>query len=80
MGLYPPGTLVRLASRETACIARRGDSGMPRWGVSVLDARERLLEPPLRRDVQSRNHAIIGTADRHPGWPDINWMAVWGYA
>ncbi|MDP2832761.1 MAG: HD domain-containing phosphohydrolase [Pseudomonadota bacterium] len=79
MGIYPPGSLVRLASRETACIARRAQDGAARWAVSVLDARERALESPHARDVSRRNHAIIGTADRQPGWPTINWMAVWGY-
>lgn len=79
MGIYPPGTLVRLANRETACVARRAQNGAARWAVSILDARERALESPQARDLASRNHAIIGTADRQPGWPTINWMAVWGY-
>lgn len=79
LGLYPPGTLVRLANRETACIARRAQGGSPRWAVSVLDARERPLSPPQARDLNVRAHAILGTADRHPGWPEISWMAVWGY-
>ncbi len=79
MGLYQPGMLVRLASREIACIARRSPGGTPRWAVSVLDARERLLEPPQTRDLNTRQHAIIGSADRESHWPEINWMAVWGY-
>lgn len=79
MGIYPPGTLVRLASRETACVARRGQGGMARWAVAVLDARERPLDPPQARDLGARNHAIIGTAERRADWPTINWMAVWGY-
>lgn len=79
MGLYQPGMLVRLASREIACIARRSPGATPRWAVSVLDARERLLEPPQTRDLNTRQHAIIGSADREPHWPEINWMAVWGY-
>jgi len=79
MGIYPPGTLVRLANHETGCIARRAQNGAVRWAVSVLDARERALEPPQARDLAARNYAIIGTADRQPDWPAINWMAVWGY-
>lgn len=79
MGLYPPGTLVRLANREIACIARRAQGGSARWAVSVLDARGRALERPRERDLTSRNYAIIGTAERQPGWPTIDWMAVWGY-
>ena len=79
LGIYPPGTLVRLANRETACVARRGQGGVARWAVSLLDARERALEPQQARDLNARNFAIIGTADRQPGWPKINWMAIWGY-
>ena len=79
MGIYPPGTLVRLANRETACIARITRGGTARWAVSVLDARERALEPAQARDLGTRNHTIIGTAERLPGWPEIDWMAVWGY-
>lgn len=78
LGIYPPGTLVRLATRETACIAR-GAQGGARWAVSFLDARDRAMEPPQARDLGARNHAIIGTAECQPGWPTINWMAVWGY-
>lgn len=79
LGIYPPGTLVRLACRETACVARRGQGGGGRWAVSVLDARDRPLEPPQSRDIAARAHTIIGTAERQPGWPTINWKAVWGY-
>jgi hypothetical protein len=79
MGIYPPGTLVRLANRETACIARRAQNGSARWAVSVLDARERALELPQARDLTTRNYAIMGTASRQAVWPAINWMAVWGY-
>ncbi|MDO9226523.1 MAG: HD domain-containing phosphohydrolase [Pseudomonadota bacterium] len=79
LGIYPPGTLVRLASRETACVARRAQAGEARWAVSILDARDRLLEPPQTRDLGTRNYAIIGTAECQPSWPTINWMAVWGY-
>ena len=79
LGIHPPGTLVRLASRETACVARRAQGGGGRWAVSVLDARDRPLEPPQSRDITARTHAIIGTAERQPGWPTINWKAVWGY-
>jgi hypothetical protein len=79
IGLYPPGTLVRLANHETACIARHTHDGSPRWVVSVLDARQRALDPPRMRDLGNRNHAIIGSAERLPGWPAIDWMAVWGY-
>lgn len=79
LGLYPPGMLVRLANRETACISRRGQGESAFYAVSVLDGRERKLEPPQVREIRNRRYAVIGTAHRHPGWPEIDWKAVWGY-
>jgi HD-GYP domain-containing protein (c-di-GMP phosphodiesterase class II) len=79
LGLYPPGMLVRLANRETACISRRGNAETAFYAVSVLDARERKLERLQVREIRNRRYAVIGTAHRHPGWPAIDWKAVWGY-
>ena len=79
IGLYPPGTLVRLANHETACVTRAPQGGSLHWVVSVLDAREHALDPPLLRDVGDRRHAIIGSAQWEWDWPAINWIAVWGY-
>lgn len=79
MGTYPPGTLVRLANFERACVARRVRDGVVRRVVSFLDARDMPLDPPLERNVTRRSTAIRGFVEEERRWPQINWPAVWGY-
>ncbi len=78
-GLIPLGTLVRLANRETACIARLGRQGHPTFAVSFLDARKRPLEAPAERRIESSIYAVRGYLDLDPTWPSINWKSLWGY-
>jgi len=79
IGLLPPGTLVRLANRETACITGIGRSGHIQSAVSFLDARGRALESPRERNLEMRAYAIRYPVDTDPVWPKINWPLLWGY-
>lgn len=79
LGVFPPGTLVRLASRETACITRRSRAGALRFAVSFLDARGRPMDPPRERDLGTRTHQLRGVLDADPAWPPIDWKQLWGY-
>ncbi len=79
VGLFPPGTLVRLANRESACIARLGRGGQVRLGVSFLDARGRPLDPPRERDVSTRTYQLRSVIEIEPTWPAIDWKRLWGY-
>lgn len=77
LGLFPPGTLVRLANRESACIARQGRNGQALSAVSFLDARGRPLEPPLERNLA--HTAVRGYLEEDPAWPAFDWKRIWGY-
>lgn len=79
IGMFPPGTLVRLANRESACITRLGRNGQIRFAVSFLDARGRPLESPRERDLSSRIYAVRNLINVEPLWPKINWSQLWGY-
>lgn len=79
LGLFPPGTLVRLANRESACITRPGRNGRIRFAISFLDARGRLMETPRERDLTTRAYAPRNLTRREPEWPKINWAQLWGY-
>ncbi|MEJ2677214.1 MAG: HD domain-containing phosphohydrolase, partial [Acidihalobacter sp.] len=79
MGIYPPGTLVRLANFERACVARRVRDGVVRRVVSFLDAHDMPMDPPRERNVTRRATAIRGFVEEERRWPRINWPAVWGY-
>jgi len=79
VGWYPPGSLIRLASRESACVTRRNRGGFIRFAVSFLDARGRPFDPPRERDLTTRTHRPRGVLMLDPAWPKIEWKQLWGY-
>jgi hypothetical protein len=80
MGLYPPGTLVRLANGESACITRRGRGGVARFATSFMDSRGRLMDAPRERPLQRQIYTLRGFLEVEPDWPAIDWKRLWGYA
>ncbi len=79
VGLFPPGTLVKLANKENACITRRGRGGSIRFAVSFMDSRGRPLDPPRERDLTTRTHRLRNVLEVEPAWPKIDWKQLWGY-
>jgi hypothetical protein len=59
-GLYPPGTLVKLASGETAVAVRRGATGNTPVVKAVMNRLGDPLGTPVRRDSSVAEHAITG--------------------
>ncbi|MBS3935555.1 MAG: hypothetical protein KGZ43_05220 [Sulfuritalea sp.] len=81
-GAWPPGTLVRLANRETAIVvdAPHG-TARPRQVVSFLGAHGRLFRDPVRRDTRRSPYAIrdfttLGAATVKPE----HWNRIWELA
>lgn len=62
LGLYPPGTLVKLASGEVAVAVRRGTSGNTPMVSAVMNRHGDALGSPVRRDTALPEHAITGLA------------------
>lgn len=79
LGQMPPGTLLRLANGETACVTRREHRGPPRHAYSFMDSQMRPLNPPPARDLQQRAFAVRGLQHPEAHWPDIAWQGLWGY-
>ncbi len=61
-GLYPPGTLVKLASGEVAVAVRRGTSGNTPIVSALMNRHGDALGSPVRRDTATAEHAITGLA------------------
>lgn len=61
-GLYPPGTLVKLASGELAVAVRRGTAGNTPIVSAVMNRHGDALGSPVRRDTASAEHAITALA------------------
>jgi hypothetical protein len=80
MGIYPPGTLVRLENRETAAVTRHSDhKGNIRHVVSFLDHRGNAMECPSDRDIGNKVFAIRGVTQPELNWPEVDWPRLWGY-
>ncbi len=62
LGLYPPGTLVRLASGEIAVAVRRGAAGNTPLVSAVVNRHGDALGSPVRRDTSLAEHAVAGLA------------------
>ncbi|MGM9481373.1 HD-GYP domain-containing protein [Roseateles sp. NT4] len=62
VGMFPPGTLVKLASGETAVAVRRGTSGNTPIVSAVMNRHGDALGSPVRRDTAMPEHAITGLA------------------
>lgn len=61
-GLFPPGTLVKLASGEIAIAVRRGTLGNTPIVSAVMNRHGDALGSPVRRDTASAEYAITGLA------------------
>jgi HD-GYP domain-containing protein (c-di-GMP phosphodiesterase class II) len=58
-GIYPPGSLVRLASGELAVVVERGPSVTAPVVACLTDARGRSLPAPERRATVDKAHAVV---------------------
>jgi len=61
LGMYPPGTYVRLKSEETAVVVRRGDRVNTPMTMAIADANGMPLSTPGARDTQIPTYSIKGT-------------------
>lgn len=81
-GHYPPGTLVRLANRETAIVIDSPRAAaQPRQVISFLGGQRLLLRDPVRRDTSRSMYAIRGYAtlpaiEIKPAY----WNRIWDYS
>ncbi|KQW52091.1 MULTISPECIES: HD-GYP domain-containing protein [unclassified Roseateles] len=62
VGMFPPGTLVRLASGEIGVAVRRGTSGNTPVVSALMNRHGDALGSPVRRDTAVAEHAITAIA------------------
>jgi hypothetical protein len=58
-GLYPPGTVVRLASLELALVVRRGRAANTPVAVALQSATGEAFATPVQRDTAQPSHAVV---------------------
>ena len=78
MGHFPPGTLVRLANRETALVTRWfGDRRVPGFAISMLRSTGRPVARPQMRDTSQPTYAIRGYTYLPLYHGQIDWERLW---
>lgn len=81
MGRYPPGTLVRLANRETALVTRWfHHHAQPIYVVSLLRPSGEALRWPERRRTDRVLHAIRDYTYLPAQPVGVDWVRVWNMA
>ena len=63
VGIYPPGTFVRLRNKDIAVVMSVGRDGATPAVKSVLGANRKLLGVPVLRDSADEKYAITGTVN-----------------
>ena len=58
LGMYPPGTYVRLKSAETAVVVRRGERVNTPLAMAIADGQGMPLSAPGKRDTQNERYQI----------------------
>jgi hypothetical protein len=86
LGLFPPGSIVRLSNGEMAIVSRRSydivrDAILsPHEVLSFLDADGQLCETPRTRRIGLNACRILSYAnDDQPYLPPYDWPTIWGY-
>lgn len=79
MGSYPPGTLIRLANRETAVVVRWVKSGsLPLFALSILSPSGEMMGEFNIRDVRQFGFGIRGyTLLNLAQMSRLPWLRVW---
>ena len=76
LGIFPPGTMVRLQNAETAVVIKRGLSAKCPMVKSILGPRGAMLDTPLLRDTANREFEIMDMIPRERSI-SLEWKRLW---
>ena len=80
VGLYPPGSFVRLANGEIAVVIRRSERLDQPFVFSVSDSDGLPLLRPVRRDTAAKMHTILCAVPRENVMVRIDHARLFGYS
>lgn len=78
MGVFPPGSFVKIANGDTAIVVRRGADSMCPTVASIMQPNNQLYMKPVLRDTRSPDFLIKGMVQRNPRL-NLNLPMIWGY-
>lgn len=78
LGVFPPGSFVKLANNDTAIVIHRSSDSLCPTVASVLTADGSSYLPPVIRDTRSADYFIQGMVPR--SWTQkLDLSLIWGY-
>jgi len=78
VGIYPPGTVVKLTNGETGIVSKAGDAAASPWVHSLIGPRGAPLSFPIRRKTSESLYNVHDVLDpRKLDFP-IRLQAIWG--
>ena len=77
VGIYPPGTLVKLASNEVGVVFKRGATAKTPSVIVLLTAKGRPLGEPEQRDTADAAYAIVSTLSLDKSLVAIDFEHIW---
>lgn len=78
LGIYPPGTMVRLMNGEIGVVTKRAQQGATPWVHAVIGPFGADLEFPIRRKTSDELHAIKEGVDTRKYRMPFRMYPIWG--
>ncbi len=78
MGIFPPGTYVRLANEEIGLVVRRTKNNMAPQVSSVISIKQLPYSRPIHRDSKRKEFAIKGIVENNKKL-SFSLATIWGY-
>lgn len=78
IGMYPPGTFVKLANGDTAIVTQRGEMANAPYVHSLCDQSGWVFEHPPRRDTRQATYRILFPVQRDNVLVSVPEEKVWG--
>lgn len=79
LGIYPPGTFVKLANNEIAVVSHRGESANAPFAYSIIKPDKSRIFNPTLRDCSLKEFTITKIISKKEANIDINRHQIWGY-
>lgn len=79
MGIYPPGSFVKLANGETAVVVRAGETANAPHVASLCNSEGMVLMTPQWRDTARPEYKVMSTVPRANVMVRLNRPALFGY-
>lgn len=78
LGLYPPGTFVKLQNKEIAIISQRGATHSSSFAHSLVKANGELFTVPVKRDTSLDLYKIVEAILPVEASVHVNLQQIWG--